>query len=77
MGVVEFMGTHTGQHMTFRIEYRRDGKNAGSSDRASTMYDARRAAHLAHDRRDFNAAVILARLASGGEKEIEVIRFEH
>lgn len=41
------------------------------------MYDARRAAHLAHDKRDFHSAVILAPIASGGEKEIEVIRFEH
>ncbi|HEX4177227.1 MAG TPA: hypothetical protein VHY57_02270 [Rhizomicrobium sp.] len=63
--------------MTFRIQYLRDGKAAGSSDRASTMYDARRVAHLARDRHGFNLAVILAPVASGGEKEIEVIRFEH
>ena len=63
--------------MTFRIQYLRDGKAAGSSDRASTMFDARRAAHMARDRHGFNAAIILAPIASGGEKEIEVIRFEH
>ncbi|HVW75542.1 MAG TPA: hypothetical protein VHC39_18020 [Rhizomicrobium sp.] len=62
--------------MTFRIQYHRDGKAAGSSDRASTMYDARKAARLARDRHGFNAAVILAPAASGGEREIEVIRFE-
>lgn len=63
--------------MTFRIQYLRDGKTAGSSDRASTMYDARRAAHIARDRHDFHSAVILAPVASGGEREIEVIRFKH
>jgi hypothetical protein len=62
--------------MSFRITYHQDGKAVGKSDRAVTMYEARKAAYQAREIHRFNAAVILAPIASGDEKEIEVIHFD-
>lgn len=62
--------------MSFRITYRQDGKAIGKYDRAVTMYDARKTAYRARETHRFNSAIILAPMASGDEKEIEVIHFD-